>query len=652
MPTSKKDPARTFDALPDTIDFRDTIFIPTLVRVPAKSDLQAYRNFKIPILDQGSEGACTGFGLATVANYLLRARGQNPTADEVSAWMLYAMAKRYDEWPGENYNGSSARGAMKGWFKHGLCAYALWKERDPDPTLEEKRSADALARPLGAYFRVNHKDLVSMHAAISETGILYATARVHDGWQAVKSGDENIEYRPGVIGGHAFAIVGFDRRGFWIQNSWGDKWGTGGLANLSYADWLANGSDVWVAALGAPVDLTSSLATANMRANAPRSYESQIYADLRPYVITSKNDGVLDDKGTYGLTWEGLKTLVTERMPAAMKSWKRKRVLLYAHGGLVGQDGAIQTVSSNLAPLLQSQVYPLSFIWRSDAWTTIENILRDAVGRRRDEDVLDRAKDFMLDRLDDTLEVLARNLGGKALWDEMKENALLATSNKKGSARLVGDHLIDLYKAGTIDEIHLVGHSAGSIFHAPLVEKFASAKVPIKSLNLWAPACTIELFKKAYLPAIKSKAIEEFDLYTLDDATEQDDDCAQIYHKSLLYLVSNAFEKSPHIPAIRPGIPLLGLAKDVDASQASIFDGDRLRWLLAPGGASDARHHGDFDNDKATLMSTLQRILGTSVSRVAEDSLRKTRFASNVQKKEFRRQLERKLASDAAVTKY
>jgi hypothetical protein len=37
---------------------------------------------------------------------------------------------------------------------------------------------------------------------------------------------------------------------------------------------------------------------------------------------------------------------------------------------------------------------------------------------------------------------------------------------------------------------------------------------------------------------------------------------------------------------------------------------------------------------------------------VAEDSLRKTRFASNVQKKEFRRQLERKLASDAAVTKY
>ena len=34
-----------------------------------KQHLQAYaRSF---VLDQGEEGACTGFGLATVANYLL-----------------------------------------------------------------------------------------------------------------------------------------------------------------------------------------------------------------------------------------------------------------------------------------------------------------------------------------------------------------------------------------------------------------------------------------------------------------------------------------------------------------------------------------------------------------------------------------------------
>ncbi|MDW9508349.1 alpha/beta hydrolase [Sinorhizobium meliloti] len=643
---AKKTVERTLDALPDTVDFRDAIFVPTLIRVEAQTDLQAYRDLEIPVLDQGREGACTGFGLASVANYLLRARGKDPTADEVSAWMLYAMAKRYDEWPGEDYEGSSARGAMKGWFKHGLCAYELWKGRDPDPSLEDKRSADALARPLGAYFRVNHKDLVSMHAAINETGILFATAKVHEGWQRVTTGDEEIEYREGWIGGHAFAIVGYNRRGFWIQNSWGPRWGKGGIANLSYSDWLANGTDVWVASLGAPIDLVSPSATANMRADAPRSYESQIYADLRPHVITSKNDGILDDKGTYGLTSAGLERLLKQGMPKAMASWKKKRVLLFAHGGLVKQDAAIQTVSSNLAPLLASEVYPLSFIWRSDAWTTITNILREAIGRRREEGLLERATDFLLDRLDDTLEVVARNLGGKALWDEMKENAEEASSEKNGSAKLVAEHLIDLHKTGAIDEIHLVGHSAGSIFLAPIVKKLGAAKTPVTSVSLWAPACTMEIFEKVYQPAVESGAISNFDLYTLDDLTERDDDCAGIYHKSLLYLVSNAFERLARIPGVpkRNGEPLLGLARNA-TSLAEFFKKKNRRWHVAPGEKSNARHHGDFDNDKATLLSTLSRILDGTVTSQTTDLARRKPTKSNSEKREFRRELDRTLVA-------
>lgn len=590
------------------------------------------------MLDQGREGACTGFGLATVANYLLRVRGQNPNADEVSAWMLYAMAKRYDEWPGEDYDGSSARGAMKGWFKHGLCAMALWKERDPDPELAVKRSADALSRPLGAYFRVNHKDLVAMHAAISEVGILFATASVHKGWQDVGEGDEDIVYRPGVIGGHAFAIVGYDRRGLWIQNSWGDDWGSGGLARLSYVDWLANGKDVWVAALGAPVDLGPANALATMRSGAPRSYQSQVYADLRPHIITSKNDGVLDDKGTYGLTEAALETLITQRLPTAMSKWPKKRVLLYAHGGLVSQDSAIQTVSANLDPLLKAQIYPLSFIWRSDAWSTIRNILQDAMRRRRDEGLLDTAKDFLLDRVDDMLEVVARNLGGKALWDEMKENAERATTQAKGAARLAANHLADLRSNGGLDEFHLVGHSAGSIFLAPLARYLAGKQVPISSLTLWAPACTMTLFEKTYEPLITKGQIEGFDLYTLDDATEQDDDCAGIYHKSLLYLVSNAFEERPHIPGIRPGIPLLGLARDAAAIPKAFWKPKSRQWNLAPGANSGARHHGDFDNDNATLLSTLRRI---STPRAAPVLVPNALTQSQDARRQFRQELDR-----------
>lgn len=607
-------PERTFDALPDTVDFRDALFVPTLVRVAPTSDLKRYRSYGLPVLDQQREGACTGFGLAAVANYLLRIRGEDPHADEVSAWMLYAMAKRYDEWPGEDYEGSSARGAMKGWFKHGLCALALWNERVPDDSRSAQRSADALSRPLGAYFRVNHKDLVAMHSAIAEVGILFATASVHMGWQKVEPGCEDIAYEPGTIGGHAFAIVGYDRLGFWIQNSWGPGWGSGGLARLSYPDWLANGKDVWVAALGAPIDLgQQAAAAAAMRSSAPYSYQSRIYADLRQHIITAKNDGILDDKGMFGMTKAGLRTLIGEHVPARMAGWKKKRLLLYAHGGLVSQDSAVQMVSSNLDFLLRAEVYPLSFIWRSDAWTTLRNILQDAVSQRRDEGLLDSSKDFMLDRLDDMIEVVAGNLGGKALWDEMKENAEGATGQAQGAARLAADQIIKLVSSDQLDEVHLVGHSAGSIFLAPVTDYLVAHDVKIKSMTLWAPACTVQLFNDVYRPGVENGQIESFDLYTLDDQTEQDDNCANLYFKSLLYLVSHAFEARPRIPWIRDGVPLLGMQRHASDIKG-FWNSKSRRWILAPGPDSRARHHGEFDNDAFTLESTLRRVTGAAVA--------------------------------------
>jgi len=73
---------RTYDALPDSLDFRDKMYVPTLVEVPKTIDLQTYLDHNIPILDQGREGACTGFGWATVVNYLLRTRRDRDVEDE------------------------------------------------------------------------------------------------------------------------------------------------------------------------------------------------------------------------------------------------------------------------------------------------------------------------------------------------------------------------------------------------------------------------------------------------------------------------------------------------------------------------------------------------------------------------------------------
>src|SRR4029434_4625393 len=147
----------------------------------------------------------------------------------------------------------------------------------------------------------------------------------------------------------------------------------------------------------------------------------------------------------------------------------RGHLLLYALGGLVAEDSAIQKIADLRVPMLEAGIYPISFIWKTDFWTTLKNILEDAVSRRRPEGFLDSSKDFMLDRLDDALEPVARVIGGKSQWDEMKENAI-AASQPGGGLALVADLLHDLTKRFRSLRIHLIGHSAGSILLGGLIQ--------------------------------------------------------------------------------------------------------------------------------------------------------------------------------------
>ena len=491
-----------------------------------------------------------------------------------------------------------------------------------------------------------------MHSSMAEVGILYATATVHEGWDEVgKNGVIPLTDR--ITGGHAFAIVAYDERGFWIQNSWAKRWGLQGFGLITYDDWLANGSDVWVARLGAPVILKKAESTAISHSAAAGKSQAYSYSDLRPHIISIGNDGQLNKGGNHGTSEDEVKAIFTEDFPRVTKDWSKKRLLLYAHGGLVHEDTAVQRLADFRPALLQAEIYPVSFIWHSDFWNTVTNILQDAIRRRRPEGFIDASKDFMLDRMDDGLEPLARTLAGKLLWDQMKQNARLATEAVDGGARMALEHIADL--AGNDDvEIHIVGHSAGAIFHAPLVRLLTSGGaitsgllkgetgygVRVASCTLWAPACTIDLFKEAYLPAIHEGGIKRFALFTLTDEAEQNDDCANVYHKSLLYLVSNAFESKPRIPVFRDGEKIVGIEKCVrnDKDLKNLFKTGKADWVLAPNNetgdlqrASTARHHGDFDDDKPTLRATLARILSKPGAKTeflinrSSSSLRQTR---------------------------
>ena len=172
-------------AVPDRLDLRDRVYMPPVAVVP---DLALHPKANIPMLDQGQTNACTGFALATVVYHLQHTAKRKQVDCRVAPFMLYSMARRYDEFPGapDIDAGSSLRGAMKGWYKHGACSDRLWTT-EKMPTGQVTKSADdwwldAVQRPLGAYYRVDTRSVTDMHVALNEIGVLYASAVCHSGW--------------------------------------------------------------------------------------------------------------------------------------------------------------------------------------------------------------------------------------------------------------------------------------------------------------------------------------------------------------------------------------------------------------------------------------------------------------------------------------
>ncbi|GAA3923711.1 C1 family peptidase [Luteimonas lutimaris] len=662
------DSPRLLDARPDTADFRDRMFEPTLVDVPTHVPLERYLELGVPVLDQGDEGACTAFGLATVAHTLLRTRGSGADDTRVSTRMFYEMARRYDEWEGESYSGSSCRGAMKGWHRHGVCSAQAWPDAQGEAAdcYTDARARDALRNPLGAYYRVNHKDLVAMHAAFAEVGVLYASGGVHAGWIEPPSSGQIAWTQQPVMGYHAFAIVAYDGDGFWLQNSWGDAWGRKGFARVSYDEWLERGTDVWVARLAVPVHLQRAQSAAVSNSSIGRQSVGYSQADLRPHIVSLGNDGRLRASGRFGTSAQQVRDLVRDDMREATRGWKKKRVLLYAHGGLVPEESAIQRVADYREALLAQEIYPLCFVWKTDFWTTLGNILKDAA-RPRSEGLIEKAKDLLLDRLDDTLEPLARVIGGKAMWDEMKENALLSTTAvarstdgrlvESGGAAQVARLLDEWAGQDSAVELHLAAHSAGSILLAPLLQLLtAKGQITggpangmlgmgrkVASVNLWAPAITMDMFLMSYVPALEAGLVDRACLFTLTDKAEQDDSCAGVYHKSLLYLVAHAFEKQARSwidRRLSQGTPIAGMARFIEAKTAAdqaygyervhkLLKTGRLDWVQSPAAGrppgspdgANATTHGGFDDDRATLEATIARILGKRSSQPVEFDL-------------------------------
>lgn len=715
--------APKLDARPDRLDLRDLPYRAPLRSLPPRWPMDSDLKRLLPayvkaerILNQGNEGACTGFGLACVTNYLywlrhLAAPRSRSLPPLVSPRMFYELAKLYDEWPGQDYEGSSCRGALKGWHKHGVCSAALWPyplDREGNGVFERPAAGwdeDATTRALGVYYRVNKQSIVDMQAAIYEIGAIYVSADVHDGWTLDEtpmpaSHDKlpRIERVAQKSGGHAFALVGYNERGFVVQNSWGTGWGASGFAILSYEDWITNGTDCWAVALGVPQDLSdikgrqapaakagkaakvAARAAGGFRAMAGRGL-SDVGATLRvednprddpwpfnhvfahrPYqplrtdeaythTLVSGNDGQLmaTDFTRARHDRAGLaREIVVERPTAWFKASKDKTVklALYAHGGLNGESASIQRIRVLAPYFLANGIYPLFFTWKTGPGETLKDMLEDLKHRvvasgDRSAGWLDRLRESAAEAKDRAIEAVGRQFA-RGIWSEMRENAEGGTAPDHVldlTARLLRELRDGLAQSGKTLELHLVGHSAGSILLGHLLGRLGgAAPVSAASCELYAAACSSGFAVQHYGEADKAGvlSLKTLRLHVLTDANERADGLPDarrdIYGKSLLYLVSRALDD------VRKQ-PLLGMERAlvkpdpawVDDQWAGPPNADVAAWLkrwpagdllnritspkvrITKAGDQIDAGHGSFDNNIDVLTGTLERIRGSAL---------------------------------------
>lgn len=163
----------------------------SLLRGVAESGAPSSRLWSLPNkyqLDQGDTPTCVGHGCA---HFLAAAPHQHPVVED-TALTIYNLAQRLDEWPGENYEGTSVRGGMKALQNLGFISEYRWAFTE-----------DVLWRYV----------LARGPAVIGVTWLTGMMALDRKGYVNLTGGEE---------GGHCVALIGADekRQAYRGMNSW------------------------------------------------------------------------------------------------------------------------------------------------------------------------------------------------------------------------------------------------------------------------------------------------------------------------------------------------------------------------------------------------------------------------------------------------
>jgi hypothetical protein len=156
------------------------------------------------VLDQGATPQCVAYSCANWLSCLpIRTIVDTPAYEQA----LYDRAQQIDEWPGENYEGTSVRAGFKVLQEQGHLPNYVWAQSEMD-----------------------------IFEFVATTGpVVMGTDWYSDMFNPDAEGYLNPTGN--VVGGHAWLIYGVEQDFYYMQNSWG-QWGiwNTGTAKIRRAD--------------------------------------------------------------------------------------------------------------------------------------------------------------------------------------------------------------------------------------------------------------------------------------------------------------------------------------------------------------------------------------------------------------------------------
>ncbi len=178
--------------------------------------------------DQGTQGACVGFGWS----HELAAQPYPVPTNATLATQIYKRAQQLDVWPGEDYSGTSVLGGAK--------AVSELRNNIGEPYISEYRWAFGISDVLLA---LSHQGPVVLglnwYSGMFDTdyyGYLRVSGSLAGGHCLLATG-VNLEPAPDHEG-EMTELSHIDPSGSYIilHNSWGKDWGVGGKARMTLQD--------------------------------------------------------------------------------------------------------------------------------------------------------------------------------------------------------------------------------------------------------------------------------------------------------------------------------------------------------------------------------------------------------------------------------